>query len=207
MRRLLLLALICTASPAAAQLVVPLATSDGRVACVQGMTGIGRLPVWQAIADPGAQGGWALAETVGDATDLRFPLCMGVGIVVRDVDATLRFKPVSGTHQRSAGLVLRGQDANDYYVTRASAIDRSVRLYRMQGGRRALLASKEAAVKSGEWQTLRMVLDADRFEVSLDGVSLFKGTDRSLLRPGAVGVWSEADSVTYFGSLLVAPAH
>ena len=37
---------------AAAQLVVPLTTPDGRVACTQGMTGIGRPPDWQAIADP-----------------------------------------------------------------------------------------------------------------------------------------------------------
>ncbi len=67
MRFLIGLAVLLLASPASAQLVVPLTTSDGRVACTQGMTGIGRPPDWQAVADPDGAGGWALAETAGDA--------------------------------------------------------------------------------------------------------------------------------------------
>jgi len=206
MRRLLVIACLFLATPAAAQLVVPLTTADGRVACTQGMTGIGRAVVWQAIADPGALGGFALAETAGDATDLRFPLCISERTVARDVDATLRFKLVSGAHARAAGLVLRAQSANDYYVVRASGLDGSVRLYRVQRGRRSQLATKEVEIKSGEWHVLRVVLINDRFEVSLDGTPLFEATDRSLIQGGAVGVWSQADSVTHFGSLLVAPA-
>src|SRR5690348_13797880 len=100
MRFLLLLALFLPL-PAAAQMVAPLTTSDGRVACTQGMTGVGRPPVWQAVQDPAALGGWALAETAGDPTDLRFPLCVSVQTVARDVDATLRFKPVGGSHARA----------------------------------------------------------------------------------------------------------
>ncbi len=206
MRRLLVIACLFLATPAAAQLVVPLTTADGQVACTQGMTGIGRAVVWQAIADPGALGGFALAETAGDATDLRFPLCISERTVARDVDATLRFKLVSGAHARAAGLVLRAQSANDYYVVRASGLDGSVRLYRVQRGRRSQLATKEVEIKSGEWHVLRVVLINDRFEVSLDGTPLFEATDRSLIQGGAVGVWSQADSVTHFGSLLVAPA-
>ena len=206
MRGLLVIACLFLVTPAAAQLVVPLTTPDGRVACSQGMTGIGRAPVWKAIADPGALAGWALAETAGDATDLRFPLCISEQTVARDVDATLRFKPVSGTHARSAGLVLRAQSANDYYVVRAGALDSSVRLYRVQRGRRSQIATKDVEVKTGEWQALRAVLVNDRFEVSLDGTTLFEATDRSLTQGGAIGVWSQADSVTHFGSLLVAPA-
>jgi hypothetical protein len=72
MRFLLALAMLFLASPAFAQLVVPLTTADGRVACVQGMTGVGRPPIWQPVADPDAPDGWALAETAGDPADLRF---------------------------------------------------------------------------------------------------------------------------------------
>ena len=66
MRFLLALAMLLVASPAFAQLVVPLTTPDGRVACTQGMTGVGRPPSWQPVADPDAPDGWALAETAGD---------------------------------------------------------------------------------------------------------------------------------------------
>ena len=50
-----------------------------------------------------------------------------------------------------------------------------------------------------------VILKGISFEVSLDGKTLFKATDASLPQAGTVGVWSQADSVTRFGSLLVGP--
>jgi hypothetical protein len=205
MRSLLFLAVVLWAAPASAQLVAPLLTSDGKIACIQGMTGIGRPPGWEAVADPTALGGWSLAETTGDSTDLHFPMCISPQVAVLDVDATLRFKPVAGARDRAGGLVLRAQNATDYYVVLASARDNAIRLYRMQGGRRALIFSAEVPVSSGEWHKLRVVLVGDKFEVSLDGKAVLTATDRSLMLPGAVGVWSQSDSVIYFDSLLIGP--
>jgi hypothetical protein len=171
------------------------------------MTGVGRVTRWEAVPDKQALGGWALTETAGDATDLRFPLCISTQTVARDLDATLRFKLVSGSHEQAAGLVIRAQDANDYYVAKASAIDGgSVRLYRMAGGRRAELGNKKVPLTTGEQYALRLIAKQDRFEVFLDDKLLFKVTDASLMRPGTVGVWSQADSITHFQSLLVAEA-
>ena len=205
MRFLLALAMLLVAPPAFAQLVVPLTTADGRVACTQGMTGLGRPPSWQPVADPDAPDGWALAETAGDPTDLRFPLCISPQAVTRDFDATLRFKPISGTRAQVAGLMFRAQSANDYYVVRANSLDNSVRLYRMEKGKRSQLASKEAPIEAGKWHSLRVIAANERFEVALDGKTLFDVNDRSLPQSGPLGVWSQADSVTRYGSLLVSP--
>jgi hypothetical protein len=205
MRFLLALAMLLVASPAYAQLVVPLTTADGRVACTQGMTGLGRSPSWQPVADPDAPDGWALAETAGDATDLRFPLCISPQAVTRDFDATLRFKPISGTRAQVAGLMFRAQSASDYYVVRANSLDNSVRLYRMEKGKRSQLAAKDAPIEAGKWHSLRVIAANERFEVALDGKTLFDVTDRSLPQSGPLGVWSQADSVTRYGSLLVSP--
>ena len=76
MRCLLFLAPLLLACAGAAQLVAPLTTSDGKIACLQGITGVGRAARWEAVKDPAALGGWALSETGGDATDLHFPLCI-----------------------------------------------------------------------------------------------------------------------------------
>jgi len=206
MHFLLALVLLSLASPAWAQLVVPLATPDGRVACTQGMTGIGRPADWQAVADPGVPDGWALAETAADPNDLRFPLCVSPSAVVRDFEATLRFRPVSGTRAQVGGLMFRAQDANDYYVVRTNSLDDSVRLYRMEKGKRSQLASKKAPLEADKWHTLKVTVVGDRIEVGLDGESLFSTTDRSLPQPGAIGVWSQADSVTHYGTLLLAAA-
>jgi len=206
MRIFAFVAAVLFAMPASAQLLAPLLTSDGKIACIQGMTGIGRPPGgWEAIADKTAFGGWALAETTGDSTDLHFPMCIAPQISVRDVDASIRFKPVAGTRDRAGGLVLRAQSAADYYVVVASARDNAIRIYRMQGGRRSLVASKDVAVTSGDWHKLRVLLVGDKFEISLDGKEVLTATDRSLMLPGAVGVWSQSDSVIYFDSLLLGP--
>jgi hypothetical protein len=196
------------APPAAAQMVAPLTTSDGRIACTQGITGVGRIAQWQAVQDPVALGGWALSETGGDATDLHFPLCISEQTVARDLDATLRFKAVGGRHARAAGLVLRAQSATDYYVVRADALEGRVQLYRMQRGRRALIKSQDGIeVASDQWHALRVILKGSSFEVSLDDKPVFKATDASLAVAGTVGVWSQADSVIRFGSLVVGPVN
>ncbi|MBM3646401.1 MAG: hypothetical protein FJX11_01285 [Alphaproteobacteria bacterium] len=205
MRVPLTLVALFLAFPASAQLVVPLTTPDGRVACTQGMTGIGRPAHWQAVADPEAPDGWALAETAADPSDLRMPLCIAQQAITRDLDATLRFKPLSGTRARVAGLMFRAQSANDYYVVRANALDNSVRFYRVEKGKRSQLAMKEAVIEAGRWHALRVIASADRFEVALGRDTLFSTTDRSLPQSGAIGVWSQADSITHYGSLLVAP--
>ena len=202
---LLLVPLLLTALPASAQLVVPLTTPDGRVGCTQGKTGIGRPADWRAVADPDGPDGWALVESEPDATDQRFPLCISEQTTGRDFDATLRFKPISGSRDQVAGFMFRAQSAEDYYVVRANARDNSVRLYRMDKGKRSQLGSKEAPVALGQWHSLRVIAVNDRIEVALDGKPLFDVTDRTLVQAGAVGVWSQADSVTRYGSLLIGP--
>ena len=206
MRSLLLaLPLLFATLPASAQLVVPLTTPDGRVACTQGKTGIGRPADWRAVADPGGPDGWALVESEPDATDQRFPLCISEQAQGRDFDATLRFKIISGSRDQVAGFMFRAQSASDYYVVRVNARDNSVRLYRMDKGKRSQLGTKEAPVELGKWHSLRVIAANDRIEVALDGKPLFGISDRTLVQAGAIGVWSQGDSVAHYGSLLIGP--
>jgi len=184
---------------------IPLVTDDGRIGCIQGQTGIGRPPDWRATRDEGGAAGWALVERGADATDLRFTLCVGNEVVARDFEASLRFKPVGGERHQAAGLIFRAMSAADYYLVRADAREGNVWLYRVVNGRRAGISSKDVPVKSGQWHEIKVRAALDKFEVSLDGISLFTATDRSLPQGGAFGVWNQADSVTHFGLLLVEP--
>src|SRR5258708_12929967 len=93
MRFLPAFATLLLVPPASAQLVIPLTTPDGRVACTQGMTGVGRPANWRAIANPDAPDGWALEEAAGDPADLRFPLCISDQALARDLDPPLPFTP------------------------------------------------------------------------------------------------------------------
>src|SRR6202012_2479096 len=109
---------------------------------------------------------------------LHFPLCVSVQPTARDVDATLRFKAIGGSHARAAGLILRGQSATDYYVVRADALEGSVRLYRLPGGRGAMIKGQDKAdVASDQWHALRVIAKGNNFDVSLDDQPMFKATD------------------------------
>ena len=39
----------------------------------------------------------------------------------------------------------------------------------------------------------------------MGSVELFETTDRSLIQSGPIGVWSQSDAITHYGSLLVGP--
>jgi hypothetical protein len=86
---------------------------------------------------------------------------------------------------------------------RANALEDNVRLYVVLDGDRRQFAGKNIKVASQDWHTLRLRAVADRFTVFFDGAQLFEATDRRLVEPGRIALWSKADSVTEFVDLAV----
>jgi hypothetical protein len=144
-----------------------------------------------------------LAETSKDRTSDRFPLAILDGFEARDVAVSVRFKPVSGTVDQAAGLVVRLRDPRNYYIARANALEDNVRLYRVVDGRRTQFAGVDVQVPRDRWQTLGLRVEGDRFAVALDGRELFTATDRTFADAGRVGLWTKADSLTHFDGLEV----
>jgi hypothetical protein len=113
---------------------------------------------------------------------------------------------VSGRVDQAAGLVWRYRDENNYYIVRANALENNVVLYKVENGRRTPLGpvgrsddyGVEHDVPAGRWSALGVVFDGARFVVSFDGQSLFEVVDATFTEPGRVGLWTKADSVTYF---------
>src|SRR5213082_872887 len=52
------------------------------------------------------------------------------GLAIMDGFAEVRFKAIAGSEDRAAGLVWRAQNANNYYVVRANALEDNVVLYK-----------------------------------------------------------------------------
>jgi hypothetical protein len=65
---------------------------------------------------------------------------------------------------------------------------------------------KEAMAPSGAWSELRVGVNGTPFDVALNGETLFRVEDATFTEPGRVGVWTKADSVTYFDDLKVRAA-
>ena len=168
-------------------------------------TGPGALGDWQVVADPTATQGKAIAQLGKDPTDGRYPLAVYQPLPAQDVEASVRFKAVSGRVDQAAGLAVRLQDADNYYIARANALEGNVRLYRVVKGDRKQLASASVKVSSGQWHTLALRAEGDRLSVSFNGKPLIVQTDRTFLGLGKVALWTKADSVTHFDQIRVTP--
>jgi hypothetical protein len=165
---------------------------------VTALTGQGKLGKWAVVEDATAEGGRALAQLDADRTDYRFPLAIYMPTVPSDVEATTRFKAISGKVDQAGGIVVRLIDRNHYYLARANALENNVHFYRVVGGRRLELAGANIKVASGVWHTLTLRAEGTRFSVTLNGKLLFTHTDRTFGSPGKVALWTKADSVTRF---------
>jgi hypothetical protein len=168
-------------------------------------TGQGGPAQWGVVADPTAAGGRAIAQTSSDKTDYRFPLAIYKPYSGKNLDVSVRFKPVAGSVDQAAGLALRLQTPDDYYVVRANALEDNVRFYRVVKGRREQLAGANTKVAANAWHTLGLKAEGDRFAVSYDGKELFTARDATFSQAGKVALWTKADSVAYFDSLTIRP--
>jgi hypothetical protein len=175
------------------------------------LTGKGRPGIWKVLADEKAPSPPnVLAQTDADGTSYRFPVCVVDTVAAADLDLSVRFKPVSGAGDQAAGLVWRYRDPDNYYIVRANALENNVVLYKVEKGKRTDLDprgagtfayGKKARVPSGTWSTLRVVAKGTAFETYLNGEKLFDVDDATFGGSGQVGVWTKADSVTYFDDL------
>jgi hypothetical protein len=174
------------------------------------LTGQGRPGVWVIKETDGRR---VLAQTDADRTGYRFPLAVAPKPTVKNLDLSVRFRPVSGEMDQAAGLVWRYQNKDNYYVVRASAKEDNVVLYKVQNGKREDLPlkgegrtyGKKADVPQGKWSTLRVLAKGNSFTVYLNGARLYEVEDTTFTAPGLVGVWTKADSVTEFDDLTVTP--
>jgi hypothetical protein len=168
------------------------------------LTGQGAQPQWVVQADASAPSKPnVLAQTSADKTDYRFSLTIADDGAFRDLDLDVRFKAVSGDVDRAAGLVFRFKDANNYYVVRANTLENNYNLYHVVDGRRREISGTSVKVASGEWHQLRVEAVGNKITCYYDGDTKIETTDDTFKEAGKIGLWTKADSVTYFDDLYV----
>jgi hypothetical protein len=166
------------------------------------LTGQGAKAQWVVKADSSAPSQPnVLAQLSTDKTDYRFPLAIADEGSFQDLDVGVKFKAISGEVDRAAGLVFRLKDANNYYVVRANALENNYRLYHVVNGRRVQFGAANFRVASGEWHELRVECVGNKIICYYDGEKKIESTDDTFKEAGKVGLWTKADSVTYFDDL------
>src|ERR1051326_2649744 len=108
------------------------------------MTHAGAPPRWEIVRDASApHPPLVLAQTSHDDTAGRLPLAIWDRAVFRDGESSVAFKAVEGTVDRAAGIVWRYQDANNYYIVRANALENNVGRYKGEKGVRESIGTKD----------------------------------------------------------------
>lgn len=177
------------------------------------MTHGGGAPRWEIVHDDSAPNPpYVLAQLSQDATAGRFPLAILDRLTIQDGSVSVAFKTVNGSVDQAAGIVWRYQDPNNYYIVRANALEENVVLYKVENGVRLSIAPKGLPSRSygvkheiprGKWNTLSVEFRGGLFAVFLNGERLFETQDQTFAKPGKTGLWTKADSVTYFDEFTV----
>jgi len=172
------------------------------------MTHEGGAPKWEIVSEPTAPSRPnVLAQTSTDNTSGRFPLAVYEKVSFTNGSLSVRFKPMSGARDQAAGLVWRYKDRDNYYIVRANALEENVVLYKVESGKRISLEPKGTPSKTygvkhkvpkQAWSTLKISFDGPRFEVYFDGNKIMEVEDATFTTAGKAGLWTKADSVTYF---------
>lgn len=167
-------------------------------------TGQGSQSKWAVMADATAPSKPnVVAQTSTDKTDYRFPLLIADEGSFRDLELSVKFKAVSGSVDQAGGLVFRLKDPNNYYIVRANALEDNYRLYHVVNGSRRQFAGANFKVTPGVWHELRVEAAGNKIACYYDGVKKIEATDDTFKDAGKVGLWTKADSVTYFDDLKV----
>jgi hypothetical protein len=177
------------------------------------MSHVGAPPRWEVVRDEAAPSpSNVLAQLSQDKTAGRFPLAIWERAVLRDGEVSMAFKVVAGSIDQAAGIVWRYQDPNNYYVVRANALESNVVLYKVEHGIRASIAPKglpsrsygvKHEIPAGRWHRLKITFYGPVFTVFLNQERLFEADDTTFQQPGKVGLWTKADSVTYFDDFTI----
>jgi len=127
-------------------------------------------------------------------------------VTAKDVEVSVRFRPVAGSVDQAGGLIVRAQDNLNYYVrSRQRARRQCASVY---GGERRTAADRRQKTspspavfgipsRSGS-RAIAWKLSMTANPSSRSATGVFTG-------PGRVGLWTKADSLTYFTDLKIAP--
>ena len=170
------------------------------------LTGGGGPVSWIVREVPRAPDGKpVLVQESSDDTSYRFPLCIYQKVFARDVAVEVKFQAISGKVDQAGGIVLRYSPEN-YYIARANALEDNINLFKTVRGKRSKIKEVPLKVSGGEWHTLRFEAKGRRLTVVFDGRVVIETSDNSFLKPGQIGLWTKADSVSAFADLRIESA-
>lgn len=128
---------------------------------------------------------------------LYFPLAISKDGHVANGTISAEVRPVDGLIDQAGGIAFGIQNIGNYFVFRLNSLEHNLILFEYVNSRRIERQSVERPFKPGRWHQLRLEIAGRHLTAFLDGEpAITYDADRSLA--GYVGLWTKADSVTWF---------
>ena len=108
---------------------------------------------WSVEKDDTALSKPNILKQSGQAT---YPVCPKDDVNLKDGFVEVKFKSVGGKGRSGGGVIWRAQDADNYYIARANALEDNVTIYHTIKGKRVSFKNVDIKVTPGEWHTLRV---------------------------------------------------
>jgi hypothetical protein len=160
----------------------------------------GEPPHWVIVNDRTAPSHRNVFAQISSAPgEFAFPLAVFDKVICRDGDLSVKFKidPAPGKI-RTAGIVWRYQDPNDYYLLHFSVDEKNIALFHMQNGKARPIYITPHDVHTGQWYIAKVTYRGPHIRVEFGNRLLFDAVDDAVSVPGKTGLWTKAGTIAYF---------
>jgi len=109
--------------------------------------------------------------------------------------------PEGGLIDRAGGIIFGLKNAANYFVFRINALEHNAILFEFVNGKRVERGQAALVIKSGCWYRLRVDIANRTARCGIDAQQVIEYAAEKAIR-GHVGVWTKADSATWFKPLV-----
>lgn len=143
--------------------------------------------------------GRALVQS-GNYADREFPRVVVDRHVFDDVRLAVSCIAREGEVDQVCGLMFHLVDSDNYFITRANALEDNLRVYHVVDGKRQEFANVDLDITFDDWHRLQVETAGTAITVSWDDEVVLTTDDDTFTR-GHIGLWTKADSVTAYDDL------
>jgi len=131
-----------------------------------------------------------------------FPLAIAKKSDMEDGTISAHIRAVGGHIDRAGGIAFGIQNAGNYFVLRINALEDNVILFEYKENKRYQRISVTEKIESQKWYELSVEIRGKEITGYLSGEKVLEYMAEKPVK-GLVGLWTKADSVTYFDALTI----
>lgn len=131
-----------------------------------------------------------------------FPIAVAKDSEISDGAISMKVKLVGGNIDRAGGIAFGIQNVNNYFVLRINALEDNIILFEYINGKRIQRVAAKEKIASNVWRNLSVEIRGRLMNGYFDGKPVIEYAAEKPIK-GFVGLWTKADSVTYFDELII----